>query len=139
MLTALPHSHNPCMSCTYYQCTRRKVLSIKCFLFTSCEPANVHFLPDTFHFNIQHQFSDSNYIAVMGKVRDDDPAKLTDFKLLSFDVYSTLVDEKGVFLLPSSFHFRPASSQDLIVSRRYVCGPPASPIPPPHTKPLRRG
>ncbi|KAE9376885.1 HAD-like protein [Stipitochalara longipes BDJ] len=31
----------------------------------------------------------------MGKVRDDDPAKLTDFKLLSFDVYSTLIDEKG--------------------------------------------
>jgi hypothetical protein len=42
----------------------------------------------------------------MGKVRDDDPAKLTDFKLLSFDVYSTLVDEKGVFFffpLPSHF------------------------------------
>jgi len=31
----------------------------------------------------------------MGKVRDDDPAKLTDFKLLSFDVYSTLIDEPG--------------------------------------------
>jgi hypothetical protein len=27
----------------------------------------------------------------MGKVRADDPAKLTDFKLLSFDVYSTLI------------------------------------------------
>lgn len=33
----------------------------------------------------------------MGKVRDDDPARLTDFKLLSFDVYSTLIDEKGIF------------------------------------------
>lgn len=34
----------------------------------------------------------------MGKVRADDPAKLTDFKLLSFDVYSTLIDEKaGMF------------------------------------------
>jgi len=31
----------------------------------------------------------------MGKVRDDDPAKLADFKLLSFDCYSTLIDEKG--------------------------------------------
>jgi len=31
----------------------------------------------------------------MGKVRIDDQAKLTDFKLLSFDVYSTLIDEKG--------------------------------------------
>jgi hypothetical protein len=31
----------------------------------------------------------------MGKVRSEDPAKLTDFKLLSFDVYSTLVDEHG--------------------------------------------
>ncbi|KAG0649761.1 hypothetical protein D0Z07_3884 [Hyphodiscus hymeniophilus] len=31
----------------------------------------------------------------MGKVRPEDPAKLTDFKLLSFDVYSTLVDEHG--------------------------------------------
>ncbi|KAH7330160.1 HAD-like domain-containing protein [Rhexocercosporidium sp. MPI-PUGE-AT-0058] len=31
----------------------------------------------------------------MGKVRDDDPAQLTDFKLLSFDVYSTLIDEQG--------------------------------------------
>ncbi len=55
----------------------------------------------------------------MGKVREDDPAKLTDFKLLSFDVYSTLVDEKGVFLLmfspPSSFPFRPTSFQDLIL------------------------
>jgi hypothetical protein len=40
----------------------------------------------------------------MGKVRDDDPAKLTDFKLVSFDVYSTLIDEKGRFFpsfLPS--------------------------------------
>ena len=35
----------------------------------------------------------------MGKVRPDDPAKLTDFKLLSFDVYSTLVDELGVFTI----------------------------------------
>jgi len=35
----------------------------------------------------------------MGKVRSDDPAKLTDFKLLSFDVYSTLIDEKGASLL----------------------------------------
>ncbi|KAH7403489.1 HAD-like domain-containing protein [Cadophora sp. MPI-SDFR-AT-0126] len=31
----------------------------------------------------------------MGKVRDEDPAQLTDFKLLSFDVYSTLIDEHG--------------------------------------------
>lgn len=31
----------------------------------------------------------------MGEVRGEDPAKLTDFKLLSFDVYSTLIDEKG--------------------------------------------
>ncbi|KAK0104640.1 hypothetical protein ONS95_004921 [Cadophora gregata] len=31
----------------------------------------------------------------MGKVRNDDPAQLTDFKLLSFDVYSTLIDEHG--------------------------------------------
>ncbi|PVH87344.1 HAD-like protein [Cadophora sp. DSE1049] len=31
----------------------------------------------------------------MGKVRDDDPSQLTDFKLLSFDVYSTLIDEHG--------------------------------------------
>jgi len=31
----------------------------------------------------------------MGKVKPEDPAKLTDFKLLSFDVYSTLVDEHG--------------------------------------------
>ena len=35
----------------------------------------------------------------MGKFRDDDIAKLTDFKLLSFDVYSTLIDEKGIFTL----------------------------------------
>ena len=34
-------------------------------------------------------------IATMGKVRDDDPTTFTDIKLLSFDVYSTLVDEKG--------------------------------------------
>jgi hypothetical protein len=32
----------------------------------------------------------------MGEVRDEDPAKLTGFKLLSFDVYSTLIDEKGI-------------------------------------------
>lgn len=31
----------------------------------------------------------------MGKVRTDNAAKLTDFKLLSFDVYSTLIDEPG--------------------------------------------
>ncbi|TGO47159.1 hypothetical protein BOTNAR_0540g00050 [Botryotinia narcissicola] len=30
-----------------------------------------------------------------GKVDPNDPRKLTDFKLLSFDVYSTLIDEKG--------------------------------------------
>ncbi|KAF7951577.1 hypothetical protein EAE96_006881 [Botrytis aclada] len=30
-----------------------------------------------------------------GKVNSSDPRKLTDFKLLSFDVYSTLIDEKG--------------------------------------------
>ncbi|RFU35966.1 hypothetical protein B7463_g306, partial [Scytalidium lignicola] len=30
-----------------------------------------------------------------GKIKLDDPASLTDFKMLSFDVYSTLVDEKG--------------------------------------------
>jgi hypothetical protein len=41
----------------------------------------------------------------MGKVRVDDPAKLTDFKLLSFDVYSTLVDELGTLLLLYSFEF----------------------------------
>lgn len=34
----------------------------------------------------------------MGKVKSDD-ARLTDFKLLSFDVYSTLIDEKGMHLL----------------------------------------
>ncbi|KUJ20324.1 haloacid dehalogenase-like hydrolase family protein [Mollisia scopiformis] len=31
----------------------------------------------------------------MGKVRNDDPSKLTDFQVLSFDVYSTLIDEPG--------------------------------------------
>ena len=39
----------------------------------------------------------------MGKVRNDDPKKLTDFKLLSFDVYSTLINEHGTisdFFLP---------------------------------------
>ncbi|CCD52286.1 hypothetical protein ACHAO1_002489 [Botrytis cinerea] len=30
-----------------------------------------------------------------GKVDPHDPRQLTDFKLLSFDVYSTLIDEKG--------------------------------------------
>ncbi|RAL63809.1 hypothetical protein DID88_003452 [Monilinia fructigena] len=30
-----------------------------------------------------------------GKVNPNAPRKLTDFKLLSFDVYSTLIDEKG--------------------------------------------
>jgi hypothetical protein len=51
-----------------------------------------------YYSNLQHKFqhSDSIYVAIMGKVRDDDPAKLTDFKLLSFDVYSTLIDEKGI-------------------------------------------
>jgi hypothetical protein len=34
----------------------------------------------------------------MVKVKDS-PSKLTDFKLLSFDVYSTLIDEKGIFPL----------------------------------------
>jgi len=34
----------------------------------------------------------------MGKVRTDDPSNLTDFKVLSFDVYSTLIDEpNGMF------------------------------------------
>ncbi|TGO86793.1 hypothetical protein BPOR_0276g00060 [Botrytis porri] len=33
-----------------------------------------------------------------GNVDPDDPRKLTDFKLLSFDVHSTLIDEKGAFL-----------------------------------------
>ncbi|KAF8867106.1 putative haloalkanoic acid dehalogenase [Acephala macrosclerotiorum] len=34
----------------------------------------------------------------MGKVRTDDPSKLKDFKVLSFDVYSTLIDEPtGMF------------------------------------------
>ncbi|KAB8289692.1 hypothetical protein EYC80_010604 [Monilinia laxa] len=33
-----------------------------------------------------------------GKVNPNDPRKLTDFKVLSFDVYSTLIDEKrGLF------------------------------------------
>lgn len=31
----------------------------------------------------------------MGKIRAEDPTKLTDIKLLSFDVYSTLIDEIG--------------------------------------------
>jgi len=31
----------------------------------------------------------------MGKVKQEDPAKLTNFKALTFDVYSTLIDEKG--------------------------------------------
>jgi hypothetical protein len=31
----------------------------------------------------------------MGKIRADDPTELTDIKLLSFDVYSTLIDEIG--------------------------------------------
>lgn len=31
----------------------------------------------------------------MGKVREDDPTSFKDIQLLSFDVYSTLVDEKG--------------------------------------------
>jgi hypothetical protein len=42
----------------------------------------------------------------MGKVRSENPAKLTDFKLLSFDVYSTLIDEKGnrhYIALPPAF------------------------------------
>jgi len=34
----------------------------------------------------------------MVKVRNDDPSKLTDFKVLSFDVFSTLIDEPtGMF------------------------------------------
>jgi 2-haloalkanoic acid dehalogenase type II len=34
----------------------------------------------------------------MVKVRNDDPSKLADFKVLSFDVYSTLIDEpSGMF------------------------------------------
>lgn len=35
----------------------------------------------------------------MGKIRVDDPTKLTDIKLLSFDVYSTLIDEKGKLII----------------------------------------
>jgi hypothetical protein len=31
----------------------------------------------------------------MGKVRPDNPTSFRDIKLLSFDVYSTLIDEKG--------------------------------------------
>lgn len=31
----------------------------------------------------------------MGKVKASDHAELTDFKALSFDVYSTLIDEPG--------------------------------------------
>jgi len=41
-------------------------------------------------------------MAKMGKVREDNPAKLTDFKLLSFDVYSTLIDEKSSCVLSST-------------------------------------
>jgi hypothetical protein len=40
----------------------------------------------------------------MGKVRPEDPLNLTDFKLLSFDVYSTLVDEHGALEPFPSIH-----------------------------------
>ena len=33
----------------------------------------------------------------MVKVRPDDPTSFRDIKVLSFDVYSTLIDEKGTF------------------------------------------
>ena len=33
----------------------------------------------------------------MGKVRPDDLTSFRDIKLLSFDVYSTLIDEQGRF------------------------------------------
>jgi hypothetical protein len=39
----------------------------------------------------------------MVKVKDS-PSKLTDFKLLSFDVYSTLIDEKGIFPLSHNIY-----------------------------------
>jgi hypothetical protein len=41
----------------------------------------------------------------MVKVKLSDPAKLTDFKALSFDVYSTLIDEPGDNLSMSNKKF----------------------------------
>lgn len=73
----------------------RAASSIKCLPFLKYKTL----FSALYYSNLQHKFqhSDSIYVAIMGKVRDDDPAKLTDFNLLSFDVYSTLIDEKGIF------------------------------------------
>jgi hypothetical protein len=54
----------------------------------------------------------------MVKVKQSDPAKLTDFKALSFDVYGTLIDEPGdnLSLATTKFLLHTHSSSNISVS-----------------------